>query len=379
MTRVLWLAGVSWDAVPGTDRRLVEALADAAEVVWVDPPRQDAWGRSPQPEPVPGFPHVRRLRIPAPRGAWRPGIRRVTDALGAAWVRRACSGEAFDAVIVASPLTSFPGGISAPRILYVTDDWAAGAALMSLDRGFISRRLDANLRDADAVAAVSPRLLSRVLARTPEAPRGVVLPNGAPLAQFRAGARRRVAGVVGQFNARLDLECLEAVVDAGVALRLVGPLVRRDTRFVERFMALVARDGVEWSGAVPASELPAVLSELSVGLTPYVVDEFNQASFPLKTLEYLAAGLPVVSTDIEASRWLSTPFVAVAGDAREFAAATVATVDSGGFGVGAGKLESARRGFAAQHSWDARARTLMEAIAMSSEASRPVLSEGPRA
>jgi len=32
MSVLLWLAGVSWDDIPGTDRRLVEALADEIDV-----------------------------------------------------------------------------------------------------------------------------------------------------------------------------------------------------------------------------------------------------------------------------------------------------------------------------------------------------------
>src|SRR5258708_23401667 len=43
---------------------------------------------------------------------------------------------------------------------------------------------------------------------------------------------------------------------------------------------------------------------MDVGITPYRDTPFNRASFPLKTLEYLGAGLPVVSADLPAARWL---------------------------------------------------------------------------
>ena len=46
------------------------------------------------------------------------------------------------------------------------------------------------------------------------------------------------------------------------------------------------------------------MSVLDVGLTPYRDTEFNRASFPLKTLEYLGAGVPVVTANLPAARWL---------------------------------------------------------------------------
>jgi teichuronic acid biosynthesis glycosyltransferase TuaH len=46
------------------------------------------------------------------------------------------------------------------------------------------------------------------------------------------------------------------------------------------------------------------LSGVDVGITPYRDTPFNRASFPLKTLEYLGSGLPVVSSDLPTARWL---------------------------------------------------------------------------
>ena len=71
---------------------------------------------------------------------------------------------------------------------------------------------------------------------------------------------------------------------------------------------------------------------MDVGLTPYADTPFNEASFPLKTLEYFSAGLPVVSTDLPGSRWLrddlarSEPaavseLIALTSDEAEFVAA----------------------------------------------------------
>ena len=71
------------------------------------------------------------------------------------------------------------------------------------------------------------------------------------------------------------------------------------------------------NGSAPRQfqELPSYLRVIDVGLTPYSQSDFNRASFPLKTLEYLAAGRPVVASDLPANRWLDTSHVSIAADA----------------------------------------------------------------
>jgi teichuronic acid biosynthesis glycosyltransferase TuaH len=84
---------------------------------------------------------------------------------------------------------------------------------------------------------------------------------------------------------------------------LVGPVDQRCEQN-SRFRELVARPNVRFVGRVPADEVPSYLAAIDVGITPYRDTSFNRASFPLKTLEYLAAGIPTVSADLPAARWL---------------------------------------------------------------------------
>jgi teichuronic acid biosynthesis glycosyltransferase TuaH len=101
---------------------------------------------------------------------------------------------------------------------------------------------------------------------------------------------------------RIDLDLLYAIVDAGFSLLVVGP---RDPRWeARRFAALIDRPRVHYTGPVPAEQIPSYLALIDIGVTPYRDSAFNRASFPLKTLEYLGAGRPAVSTDLPAARWL---------------------------------------------------------------------------
>ena len=119
-----------------------------------------------------------------------------------------------------------------------------------------------------------------------------------------------MVGVVGHLTDRIDISLLEAVVDSGLSLLMVGP---RDPRWEpERFERLIASPHVQWVGLKPFAALPGYLRLIDVGITPYQDTAFNRASFPLKTLEYLAAGRGAVSSDLPATRWLQTDLVQVA-------------------------------------------------------------------
>jgi glycosyltransferase involved in cell wall biosynthesis len=51
-------------------------------------------------------------------------------------------------------------------------------------------------------------------------------------------------------------------------------------------------------GRKPYQDLPAYCKGFDVALNPFAINELTLAANPLKVREYLAAGLPVVSTDI---------------------------------------------------------------------------------
>lgn len=327
---IVWISGTNWDNVFHTDRRMVEALAESHEVVFIDSPQPGQWAgwlRAKPPSVEQVLPRVRRLRVPGPPLATKPVFRLATRLLQWWTLRRGFpAGFLPAAVVVASPVTRFPRSLGGRRILYATDDWLAGAGLMGLSARWVRRVMSANAREADALAAVAPVLLRQLCSLGVEGVPAEVLPNGAPPPGVPPHGSEPVAILVGHLNERLDLACLEAVLDAGVRLRVVGPRVDRDPGFGRRLATLLGRSGVEWVGRVPPEQVARDLSAVRVGLTPYLTTPFNQASFPLKTFDYLAAGLPVVSTDIDASHWLATEHIHIADGPEAFARLVVACI-----------------------------------------------------
>src|SRR6185312_12552042 len=126
-----------------------------------------------------------------------------------------------------------------------------------------------------------------------------------------------IAAFVGQINERLDIAILEAIAARGRSLLLVGPITR--TYSPDRLAVLLSHPNVQWVGPKPFDVMPSYLRVAHVGVTPYTDTAFNRASFPLKTIEYLAAGRPAVSTDLPAARSLGTEHVTLADTPNAFA------------------------------------------------------------
>lgn len=365
---IVWVAGVGWDDLTGTDKRIVLELGRRTGVLWVDAPRRGGWlesraNRRSGEEVAPG---VRRLRIPGIPGFSRWPFRSLTRATRDALVRRAVGRErSVRAVVVANPMGQFPRDVIGHRVLYVTDDWLAGASLMGLSPRTIRRTLSRTAQDCDLVAVVNPVLVDLItsLGASGTTP-SIVLPNGAPpVCDPNNFSRVPVAGVVGTLNERLDLSILEAVVDAGIRLHLIGPRADRDPGFRQRLDQLAAHDLVEWTDRMPASELCSRIEILAVGLTPYTDSDFNRASFPLKTFDYLAAGVPVVSTDLPASHWIGSECVETTKNAAGFVSAVQRHVERIRIGDVSGEPAGRRcRELARDHSWERRAEKLLDSI-----------------
>ena len=71
-------------------------------------------------------------------------------------------------------------------------------------------------------------------------------------------------------------------------------------------------------GPKPYKELPMLMHSSDVGLLPCVLNRYTRAMFPMKFFEYLAAGLPVVSTNLPSLEEFAD-YVNFANSAEEFA------------------------------------------------------------
>jgi len=404
---LVWFAGVQWDAIRGTDRHMVTALSRLFNILWVDPPvspvastrGNDVTHRPFRPRLSAASDRVMRLTPVALPGLTRWGVRATTAPLVRVQVRWAIRRTGIRPLaVVATRLDDVLGrwGNDVLDVLYGTDDYVAGAELMKLPVRWLQVQEKRALTRADVVIAISDQLADRWVGLG-AAP--LIIPNGCCDAPEHGGVLppealrlpRPLVGLVGQLSDRIDLDIVEAIVEAGFSLLVVGP---KDPRWEpERFANLISRPGVYFTGRVPAEEVPSYLATIDVGITPYRDSPFNRASFPLKTLEYLSAGRPVVSTGLRSARWLKADLVtrqletddeqilALADDAASFVDAvrslTGGTREPGAakYHLGTGRVMQGRadscRRFANVHSWSRRADAFASAIGLPGSQSDP--------
>ncbi len=122
----------------------------------------------------------------------------------------------------------------------------------------------------------------------------------------------------------------------------------------QKIKVLADVPNVHFLGRKPYSELPAYCKGFDVAMNPFVINELTLAANPLKVREYLAAGLPVVSTDIPEVRVLEDCLVGT--DHNDF-------IEKVGQAISDPKPREAVSDAVAHESWEAKVDELREILA----------------
>lgn len=106
-------------------------------------------------------------------------------------------------------------------------------------------------------------------------------------------ARPRL-GFFGVIDERMDLDLVADVADRRPdwTLVMLGPVAKIDPT------SLPQRPNIHWLGAKSYADLPFYLSGWDIGFMPFALNEATKFISPTKTPEFLAAGVPVISTAI---------------------------------------------------------------------------------
>lgn len=123
-----------------------------------------------------------------------------------------------------------------------------------------------------------------------------------------------IFGYFGVIDERIDYDLLSALGNGlpDASIVMVGPLAK-----VERQM-LPDLPNIHWIGQRSYAELPALVKAFDVCLMPFALNESTQFINPTKTLEYMAAGKPIVSTAVPDVVHNFTPIVSIADSHDEF-------------------------------------------------------------
>ncbi len=252
------------------------------------------------------------LLIPAPRTALQRNLNRLVFAgLLALW--RRLLGLRADLLWTYNPLTALllplqPSGYR--QLAYHCVDDLAAQPCMPVP--LIQREEERLCRICDQVFVTSLELLHT---RSPFNPHIRYDPNVADVAHF-ARARDRSGpvpmdlqnlpvgprlGFVGAVSGyKLDLELLARLARhrPDVQLVLIGRVGEGDPGTdLQLFQGLI---NVHLLGPRPYEQLPDYLRGFDLALLPSPINAYTRSMFPMKFFEYVAAGVPVVATDLPA-------------------------------------------------------------------------------
>lgn len=212
------------------------------------------------------------------------------------------------------------------------------------------------LERVDAVVATAESLTR---SKRPRNGRTYHLPQGVNYEHF-ATARptpgdlatlpRPIVGFAGSIYDRVDFQLVDAIAAAipGGSVVLIGPLTGKRPEFRQANVHLL--------GMRPYRDLPGYIQAFDAAIIPYVLNDETVAVDPLKLLEYLAAGVPVVATDLPAIRQRARA-VTVAPTRDEFVRSVLRE-------LAAPSLSAAdRQAVAREHGWERRAQQLLDILA----------------
>jgi len=196
----------------------------------------------------------------------------------------------------------------------------------------------------------------------------IVLGNGVEMAHFEAARTLppelaalpspRI-GYIGLLSHFLDFDLLEAIRRrrGSGTLVLIGPGTPATDA---RIAGLARREGVAVLGPKPYADVPAYFQGLDVGLIPFrTADPYVKGINPNKVYQYLAAGVPVITTPLldlaecpPDLQFASTPAEAVAALDRTLATAAADPQS----------LRARRRALARPHDWSVLAARMVSEI-----------------
>ncbi|WP_204259578.1 glycosyltransferase [Lichenicola cladoniae] len=129
-------------------------------------------------------------------------------------------------------------------------------------------------------------------------------------------------GYFGVIDERIDYALLDAIAVARPdwSFIMLGPTAKIDPASLPR------HPNLHWLGMKSYAELPAYLAGWDAGIMPFALNEATRFISPTKTPEFLAAGVPLVSTPIAdvVTDWGTGGMVSIAADPD----ATIAAIEA---------------------------------------------------
>ncbi|HEX6106913.1 MAG TPA: glycosyltransferase [Gemmatimonadales bacterium] len=336
---IVVLSHLRWDFVYQRPQHLLSRLAGRRPVLFVEEPEHDGTLGNPRWERIrpEGNVTVYRPRTPSPAPGFHPEQLDLMGALMPELLEELGGREAV-------------AWLYTPMALPLLDPLAPAVVVydcmdeLSLFRGappeLVTRESELLAR-ADIVFTGGPSLYR---AKRDRHPNIHCFPSSVDGAHFGRARSRRPRGVrlaeptdqaslphprlgfYGVLDERLDLDLIAALAQAHPEWQivLVGPVVKIDPAVLPR------HPNVHYLGQRSYGELPAYLGGWDLCLLPFALNEATRFISPTKTLEYMAAERPIVSTPITDVAEPYADIVRLADGPAAFVAACEAALEESG-------------------------------------------------
>lgn len=152
-------------------------------------------------------------------------------------------------------------------------------------------------------------------------------------------------GVLSDF--KVDFSLVKEVVEARPDWNWLFVGEEREGQKSQLLKEIKVYKNVFFLGRKDYQSLPFYLRGMNVGVLPSVINEYTRSMFPMKYFEYLAAGLPLVSTPLDFTEQFKSG-IEVAGNSAEFIVAIEKQLARGRIK----KADTVR--FVGENTWSAR-------------------------
>jgi len=118
--------------------------------------------------------------------------------------------------------------------------------------------------------------------------------NGIEIPKDISNIKSPIVGYFGVIDERMDLELLHesAKKAPNVSFVMIGPLAKIDQSDLPK------EENIHYLGMKSYMELPNYLKAFDIAMMPFAINDSTKYISPTKTLEYMAAGKPIISTKI---------------------------------------------------------------------------------
>jgi glycosyltransferase involved in cell wall biosynthesis len=311
-----------WDMTPARQRYLMQAISQHVPVYFLNWPTLN--GRlldAPRPRAEAIAPNLTVIHNAFGFRCARLGrhAKRLASMVDAAWLHRLLGQHGVTEYVywLSAVMPDLLWGMRTDRLVYDCID----PSFDENDSEFDQREFSI-ARQAKLAFCTADALLERI---RPVQPRAHLLPNACSIDEYHAaeleGLARPAAlrdrtgpviGYMGTFDARVDTELLTQAATAlpQYTFAMVG---RINPGQEDRVRPLQALPNVVMPGSVSVEEGRAYTAAFDIGLIPFLPGPTSDAINPVKMWMYLAAGKPVVSTDIRECKKLAPHVISGTG------------------------------------------------------------------